>query len=215
MSALNSEIKDKILLTAMEEAAFDGWVWDSVQEAAENAGYERHMAAAVFPSKLKDVLAHLSDWADREMLARLTEIDPMSMRVRDRIRLAVQTRLAVLKEHKEAVKHSTGFWLRPFRKYEAARMVWRTADRIWDWAGDPSSPAASTRQVRDYNFYTKRGLLSGVLTSTTLYWMNDDSTDQSKTLAFLDNRIENVMQLGKTISTVKDRFSRSQNKGHA
>jgi len=190
------DICDKILLLALDDAAFDGWSWEVVQGAAEKAGYEKHMATAVFPGKLKDVLIHLSDWADRQMLERLKDIDPESMRVRDRVRLAVQTRLSVLKDHKEAVKNSTGYWLRPFRKYEAARIVWRTADTIWNWAGDTSE---------DYNRYTKRGLLSGVLTSTMLYWMNDTSSDMGKTLRFLDNRIENVMQLGKIIGTVKSR----------
>lgn len=182
-------------MVALEDAAFDGWSWEMIERSAEKAGHGRDMASAAFPGKLKDVLMHFSDWADREMLSRLKGLDPDSMRVRDRIRLAVQTRIHTLREHKEAVRYSTGYWLRPFRKYEAGKMVWKTADRIWEWAGDTST---------DYNRYTKRGLLSGILTSTTLVWMDDDTDDQSKTMRFLDRRIDNVMQLGKVIGRFKN-----------
>jgi ubiquinone biosynthesis protein COQ9 len=204
MNDNNTAIKDKILTVALEDAAFDGWNADMVQAAAEKAGYERAMAKAVFPDIVTDILVHLSDWADRQMLEKLEEIEPESMRVRDRIRLAVQTRLSVLKDHKESVKASSRYWLHPFRKFQAAKMVWSTADCIWDWAGDTAT---------DYNRYTKRGLLSGVLTSTMLYWMNDDSENQEKTLRFLDSRIENVMQLGKVISTVKSRVKPTMKPG--
>ena len=193
------KIKDEILWVAAEDAAFDGWSWDVIETAAEKAGYEREMAAAVFPQKLTGALVHFADMVDRKMMERLKGIDPESMRVRDRVRLAVQTRLSVLKPYKESVRQSMGYWLRPFRKYEAARMVWRSADVIWNWAGDTSE---------DYNKYTKRVLLSGVLTSTMVAWMNDDSEDMNKTLRFLDSRIENVMQLGKVINTVKNKVQR-------
>lgn len=194
MTRSDIKIKDDILMAALDDAAFDGWSWEMVEDAAEKAGHGRDMAAAVFPGRLQQVLIHFSDWADRDMLTRLEGIDPESMRVRDRVRLAVQTRFYSLKDHKEAVRYSTGYWLRPLRKYEAGRMVWRSADRIWQWAGDTAT---------DYNRYTKRALLSGVLTSTTMAWINDDTEDQSKTLRFLDNRIDNVMQLGKIIGRVK------------
>ncbi|MEM6781061.1 MAG: COQ9 family protein [Pseudomonadota bacterium] len=190
-------------MTALEDVAFDGWSWEIIEAAAEKAEHDRDMATAVFPNKLKDVLIHFSDWADRDMLKRLEGIDPSSMRVRDRVRLAVQTRFYALKDYKEAVRHSTGYWLRPFRKYEAGKMVWQTADKIWEWAGDTST---------DYNKYTKRGLLSGVLTSTTFAWMNDETEDQSKTLRFLDSRIDNVMQLGKVIGRVKSMTGRLKQK---
>ena len=44
---------------------------------------------------------------------------------------------------------------------------------------------------------TSRALAAAVYTSTLLYWLNDDSDGQADTRAFLDRRIENVMQFGK------------------
>ena len=186
-------IRDKILLAALDDVIFDGWQWHVVEKAAETAGYSADMAFAVFPEKLPDVLKHFSDWADRQMLAVLENVDIDTMRIRDRIRLAVLERLTILEPYKEAVRSASSYWLSPVRKLEGAKVIWDTADKIWIWAGD---------EATDYNRYTKRGLLAGVITSTTIVWMNDKSANYQKTRDFLDNRIENVLMVGKAVGKI-------------
>ena len=183
-------IRDRIVACALQEAAFDGWSMQTFEAAAERAGYTRHMAVAAFPGGLDEAMAHLADYADRQMLDKLASIKPQDLRVRDRVRVAVLTRLQVLNPHKEAVSRAVSYYAIPPRQPRAARLVWQTADRIWNWAGDTS---------RDYNYYTKRGLLCGVLTSTTLAWLGDTDVDMAETEAFLDRRIDNVLKLGGTI----------------
>jgi ubiquinone biosynthesis protein COQ9 len=64
---------------------------------------------------------------------------------------------------------------------------------IWRAIGDTST---------DFNFYTKRGLLSGVLTSTMIYWFGDNSEGNDETWKFLDRRIADVMQIEKVKAAV-------------
>ncbi len=189
-----TEIRDTIILTVLPHVAFDGWTWEAIENAAQEAGYEQSMARAVFPDRIKDVLDGFADLADREMLKALDNIDPESLRIRDRIREALVARYVWLNPYKEALRQSVQFWMVPTRKPRGAKIVWRSADRIWSWAGDDAT---------DYNRYTKRGLLSGIIVSTTLAWLNDPSENMDNTKAFLDRRIENVMQLGKIINKVK------------
>ncbi|MBC7770526.1 MAG: COQ9 family protein, partial [Phycisphaerales bacterium] len=75
------------------------------------------------------------------------------------------------------------------------------ADRIWRALGDTST---------DENFYTKRTILSGVLASTYARWFSDDSPDHEATWAFLDARIENVMQFEKFKARLKPLSERVQ-----
>lgn len=186
------EIRDDILTALIPAVAFDGWTLASMEQAAVAAGYKPEMAQAVFPGGVGDIVSHFADKADRMMLAALegTQAD----RVRDKVTLAVQKRLEWLNRHKEAERAAVAYWMRPLRKYSGAKIVWRTADHIWDYAGDTAT---------DYNRYTKRALLSGVLTSTTLYWLQDESAHLNNTFSFLDRRIENVMQWGKVIGGIK------------
>lgn len=180
--------RDTILLAALDDVPFDGWSWSVVQEASVKAGLKAETADAVFPEKLNDVLIHFADWADRQMLSALEALNPDEMRVRDRVAKAVEVRLRALEPHKDCVRASAGYWARPFKKMEAAKLIWRTSDKIWAWAGDTAT---------DYNKYSKRGLLSGVITSTMLYWLNDKSDNMDDTLAFLGRRIDNVLRFGK------------------
>lgn len=188
------EIRDHILEALLPAVPFDGWRWDAVCAAASAAGYEEGMARAVFPDGMNDVLSVFSDRADRAMLEFLDVLNPEEMRVRDRVREALVARYTYLQPHKEAVRQSVLFWAAPWRKPQAMKIVWRTADRIWDWAGDTAS---------DYNRYTKRGLLSGIIVSTTLVWLGDDEEAMDETKAFLDRRIENVMQLNRVLNQIK------------
>jgi ubiquinone biosynthesis protein COQ9 len=194
MSEHNRPIKDAILLAALPNIPFDGWRMDVLQQAAEDAGYTPAMVISVFPVGVKDAIRHFSVMADSWMMEKLAATNPVSMRVRDRVAMAVRARLEGLEPYKEAEKLAIAYWMRPFRKWEGAKLVWKTADIIWHWAGDTAT---------DYNRYTKRGLLSGVLTSTVLFWLNDTSDDHQDSWDFLDRRIENVMTIGKIAGKFK------------
>lgn len=187
-------IRDAILEHALPNIAFDGWTWDVALAAAQSAGYDKAMARAVFPGGLPDFVGHLSGWADQHMLGALRGTDPGALRVRDRIRTCILTRLNILAPHDEAVRRAMTYWSVPTRSLMAARLLWRSADAMWLWAGDTAT---------DYNHYTKRALLSGVISSTTLAWLNDDSGESATIEEFVDRRIENVMQFGKLVGRIK------------
>lgn len=69
-------------------------------------------------------------------------------------------------------------------------------DDIWYFAGDRSL---------DFNWYTKRIILSGALfnlilgiyTSTEIFYMNDQSPNRSKTGDFLNRRLNDSFQISK------------------
>jgi ubiquinone biosynthesis protein COQ9 len=122
------------------------------------------------------------------MLARLDDFDLPAMKVRDRITLAVRVRLEELAGYEEAVRRSVGALALPGHAGRAARGIYRTVDTIWRAAGDTAV---------DFNFYTKRGLLAGVLAATTLYWLTDGSDGHGETWGFLDRRIAGIMRIPK------------------
>jgi ubiquinone biosynthesis protein COQ9 len=132
--------------------------------------------------------------ADAAMLAGLEQLDLAAMRYRERVRAAVQLRLEAQAPHKEAARAMSRALARPDRAPEAARLVWRTADTIWRALGDTST---------DENFYSKRAILSGVLASTYAHWFSDTSENHDGTWAFLEARIENVMQFEKLKARLK------------
>ncbi len=194
MSELQT-IKDRIVEIMMTDVAQQGWTWEGAEKAAQKAGFQDTMCKAVFPEGLNDIVAHFSDLVDRRMVERLEKIDSSAMRVRDRIHTAVMARFELLEsmEAHKVCRCTLSYWALPIRVLQGQRVLWRSADKIWTWAGDTA---------QDYNKYTKRGLLSSLIMGTTLVWLDDKSEGCVVTRAFLDRRIENIMEIGKAIGTI-------------
>lgn len=190
-------LRDRLLQAALPDVAFDGWSDHLIARAAEKSGIEATEAAALFPQGVTSLLSHLSDWADRRTEEALLRQDLAAMRVRDRIALCVRTRLDILAPYKVAISAGLGAGADPRRAARLPRDLWASADRMWWLSGDTAT---------DYNHYTKRILLSGVIVATTLYWLADTSDDHADSWAFLDRRIDNVLKIGRTVGTLKDRL---------
>ena len=192
MSDANISEKDRLVLAACPLAAEYGWSAETLHKAAHAAGVAGNSVDKLFPRGAIDAVLHLADWADREMLAALTGGRTEATGVRASIHLAVMTRLRALQPYRGAVKQSMALLLKPWHLPCAKRMSWRSADTIWGYAGDTST---------DYNFYTKRALLSGVLMAVMPYWLchTDDET-----AAFLAKRLDNVVAAGRFMAKFAD-----------
>ncbi len=183
-------IKDKIVLHALEAVPHAGWNMNALREAAVAMGQEAQMADALFADGVRDATRHLTSIFDAQLMTRLKLIDATPLRVRDRITKAVLIRLDLMTRYRDGLTVAMTYWARPLRTIHAAKTLWQSADAIWNWAGDTST---------DYNRYTKRALLSGVMASTMLFWLQDRTPQFTATHEFLDRRIENVLTIGRAI----------------
>ena len=190
--------KRRALLDAtLRHVPFDGWSWLAIDAAARDLDIEPIEARRLFPGGPLEMVRAFSSEADRQMLAQLERLDLASMKVREKVTAGVRLRLEAVAAHREAARRALSFLAMPQNAAEGLRCLYRTVDAIWYAAGDTST---------DYNFYTKRALLSGVYSSTLLYWLNDKSADYAATWDFLDRRIAEVLKvggrLGKSMSAV-------------
>jgi ubiquinone biosynthesis protein COQ9 len=181
------KIRERLLDAALVHVAFDGWSEATFRAACRDAGVDASVARMVCPRGGVDLALAYHERGDRLMQERLEREDLPTMRLRDRIVRAVRTRIEVI-DDKEAVRRGSTLLTLPQYAGDGAQAIWSTADRIWTALGDNSD---------DINWYTKRASLSGVYSSTILYWLGDDSAGNEATWAFLDRRVGNVMQLEK------------------
>ena len=197
-------VKDEILDMMLADAVFSGWTRETLDNVLLEKKIKKIESDILFPDGVKSISAHFSDWADRQMLDALKGNNVCPVRVRDKISLAVLTRLSVLEPHKMAVQSAASYWGKNLEAHPLDS-VWKTADVIWNWAGD---------EATDYNHYTKRGLLSMVIASTTLFWLNDSSNGHSASENFLNRRITNVLFLGKTVGKLLSFLPFGKNEKH-
>lgn len=182
------DVRAQILDAALPDVPFDGWTGKSMRNAAKVAGVEAGLARLAFPCGTVDLVRYFVTDGDRRMADELAKHDLAAMKVRARITFAVRTRLEVDEGNREALRRATAYLALPTSGTAAARALYGTVDAIWRAAGDTST---------DYNFYTKRLVLSGVYSSTIAIWFGDDTDGFEKTWAFLDRRIQDVMQFEK------------------
>jgi len=181
-------LRDNLLKATLPHVPFDGWTKAALLHGAADAGISSADAMRAFPDGARDMIPWHSRLADRVMMQQLQALDLPSMRIRDRIAAAVRVRLQQNEADREAIRRAMTFMAMPQNAALSTQSLYRTVDDMWFAAGDTAT---------DWNFYTKRLLLAGVYSSTLLYWLNDQSEDHADTWAFLDRRIENVMQVPK------------------
>jgi ubiquinone biosynthesis protein COQ9 len=181
-------VRDRLADSLAAEAAFDGWSRASLSAAARSLGLPQGEAERLFPGGSLDVLAYVSERADRRMVEDMEAEGVLGLKIRDRIREATRIRLERHVGNREAARRALALLALPFNAPLGLRLLYRTVDAMWYAAGDTSV---------DFNFYTKRATLAAVYSSTLLYWLNDRSPGSEATWAFLDRRIDNVMQVEK------------------
>jgi ubiquinone biosynthesis protein COQ9 len=181
------DLRDRLLDAALDEAAFTGWNEACLTRARTAAGLSEGEAMLAAPRGCVDLVDAWFDRAERAMERAITDCEP-GTKIRIRATLAVRARLEAMTPHKESLRRAALFLAMPNNVPDAARIGWRAADRAWKAMGDPST---------DFNYYTKRMILTGVHATTLAHWLQDDSEDSADTWAFLDRRIENVMGIEK------------------
>jgi ubiquinone biosynthesis protein COQ9 len=193
------DLRAQVLDAALAHVPFEGWTVKALMDGAEGAGLERALALEAFPGGVASALEFAAQRADRAMVEALGNIDLKSMRIRDRIAAAVRARIEPGATQREQIRAALAHLALPQNLPLGAKILWRTVDAIWYAAGDTAT---------DFNFYTKRGLLAAVYSSTLVYWLGDRSKGAVDSWAFLERRIAEVMQVPKAMGRVRAAFEK-------
>ena len=182
MKPERSPERDAVLEAVLPYVEDLGWTVRALQEAA---GPD---ADLLFPGGPAEMVEAYCDLADRWMEQDAAALDLAGLRLSERVRAVVATRLARNAPYKEAVRRGLGVLALPGRGLLAARCTGRTVSAIWYAAGDRSA---------DFSWYTKRAILAGIYGSTLLFWLRDSSFESEATLDFLDRRLAAVGRFGR------------------
>jgi ubiquinone biosynthesis protein COQ9 len=176
-----TEAEARVLAEALKLAPAQGWTWATTKAAGAAAGFSQGETELLLPGGPRDLAALHSRACDAAAMAALAEIDPKSLKIRERIRTGAMARTDAAMASEAATRRWAGFLALPSNAALGLRLVWESADAIWVWAGDTAT---------DENHYSKRALLAGILAATLLVRL---SQGEAAAAATLDRRIEAVM----------------------
>ncbi|MDP3676402.1 MAG: COQ9 family protein [Novosphingobium sp.] len=187
-----AELRIALAPAVADAAVFDGWTPLAVANAAEIEGVDPEVAKFAFKADSgASAMAMIAAWIasiDRAMEAALPAETLATLKIRERIRRLVQFRLDALAGQQEALRRALAIMALPHNAAQALRLGWSSADAMWRLAGDTAT---------DYNHYTKRMTLGALYASTLAVFAYDESEGFAESKAFLDRRIDNVMQFEK------------------
>ena len=174
----------KLMVAALPNVAFDGWSNSTFEAACRETDISERKARLSCPRGALDLAVAFHKWGDDQFEISFKKKRISKLKVREKIKKAVELRINFASD-KEAVRRGVALFALPIYAFEGSRLIWDTADLIWELVGDNSE---------DYNWYSKRTILSAVYAATVLYWLGDNSEENKETWHFLDRRIEDVMK---------------------
>lgn len=188
MSEATSSPKAALIDRFLLLVPFHGWNDRALAAAVRETGLDEATVRELVPGRARALLGDIWRDFDAQMADRLGQLPLAEMKVREKIKLAVLTRLEVMQMQRDAMARGAERFLFPGEGARGLALVGGTADRIWRAIGDTST---------DYNYYTKRAILTGVLLDVLRTWFRDESADMTRTRAVLDRHIAGVMSFEK------------------
>ncbi|MCF6220083.1 MAG: COQ9 family protein [Robiginitomaculum sp.] len=196
-----------IARTALLEATllhvpFDGWSSKSLRLGVQSANLPEGAEELYFPGGTLEMIQFWNTEMDKTVEAELAKSDLAKMRIRDKVTKGVTARLEAIGTHEEAARRAVARTALPDGLLLGPKILWAASDTIWRAIGDTST---------DINYYTKRTTLSAVISTSLASWLSDNDPEKTKARAFLDARIENVMQFEGAKFKAKKRLSKLPN----
>ncbi|MEQ3745817.1 MAG: COQ9 family protein [Henriciella sp.] len=185
MTTPSEKLRDAWLKALLPLVPDGGWTAELADKAANDAELSKGEQSLAAPNGVTDLIDHFFDRAGDVMLEILITQDLNALRAHERVASGLRAWLDVLEPNKEAVRKAANLGLLPWGAGAAARRVWRVADTVWEAAGDTAT---------DYNRQTKRALLSAVIPSVVMKWLN--TSDQVEVDQHIETRLKQAMNIG-------------------
>ncbi|XP_049642105.1 ubiquinone biosynthesis protein COQ9, mitochondrial [Suncus etruscus] len=194
------QLQHRILTAALEFVPVHGWTVEAIAEGAQSLGLSR-AAASMFGSDGGELILHFVTQCNsklRNLLEeeqKLIQLGQTEKKKTDQfLRDAVELRLRMLIPYIEHWPRALGILLLPHNIPPSLNLLTSMVDDMWHYAGDQST---------DFNWYTRRAVLAGIYNTAELVMMQDSSPDFQDTWHFLENRINDAMNIGHTAKQVK------------
>ena len=175
-----------LLEAFLQNAPFAGMNDAALKAAAREIVLSEGALEIIAPDGAISMIDYWFSKADEVMESELSI--RKGLKIREKATFAVRSRLEFFGQNKEALRRAIVQLALPQNAARALAIGYRMADKAWRAFGDTST---------DFNYYSKRTMLLGVDVATSAFFLGDESTEHQNTWAFLDRRIENIMQIEK------------------
>jgi len=161
-----------------------GWNDSLFEKISSRHRIAHEELAILFPDGYKQMLKLSLDYLNYELENICSQCDFIRMPVHKRIKKIIITKVNLMNKHKDFYRRTFYFLLIPINYKLLTAYLYKSVDLMWYISGDNST---------DFNFYTKRMILSGVYSSVILHFISNDNLLETEKK--LDNNLLKVSKI--------------------
>ena len=165
---------------------------NSLENISKRYGLNINEIELLFPEGNIDLIKFTLEQLNKELEEYCKKIDLIRLPVHKRIKKVLLSKISLMNKNKLFYRSIFLNLLIPKKNFSLSNQLYNSVDQIWFIAGDSST---------DFNFYTKRLILSGIYSRVILFFFNNNNHEELENI--LDESLKRVSKIPEIKSKLK------------
>ena len=180
-----------VLRFAKEFVSEKGLTKNCLENISKKYGLNTDETDLLFPQGNIDLIKFALEQLNNDLEVYCRQIDLIRLPIHKRIRQILLSKIYLMNKNKIFYRSIFLNLLIPKKNFSLSGQLYKSVDQIWFIAGDSST---------DFNFYTKRLILSAIYSRIMLFFFNNNNQEE------LENILDESLKRVSKIPEIKSKF---------
>ena len=181
-----------VLRFAKEFVSENGLTKNCLENISKKYGLNTDETDLLFPQGNIDLIKFALEQLNNDLEVYCRQIDLIRLPIHKRIRKVLLSKISLMNKDKLFYRSIFLNLLIPKKNFSLSSQLYNSVDQLWFIAGDSST---------DFNFYTKRLILSGIYSRVMLFFFNNNNQEELEKI--LDESLKRVSKIPEIKSKLK------------
>ena len=181
-----------VLRFAKEFVSENGLTKNCLENISKKYGLNIDETDLLFPQGNIDLIKFALEQLNNDLEVYCKQIDLIRLPIHKRIRKVLLSKISLMNKDKFFYRSIFLNLLIPKKNFSLSSQLYNSVDQLWFIAGDSST---------DFNFYTKRLILSGIYSRVMLFFFNNNNQEELENI--LDESLKRVSKIPEIKSKLK------------
>ena len=181
-----------VLRFAKEFVSENGLTKNCLENISKKYGLNTDETDLLFPQGNIDLIKFALEQLNNDLEVYCRQIDLIRLPIHKRIRKVLLSKISLMNKDKSFYRSIFLNLLIPKKNFSLSSQLYNSVDQLWFIAGDSST---------DFNFYTKRLILSGIYSRVMLFFFNNNNQEELEKI--LDESLKRVSKIPEIKSKLK------------
>ena len=181
-----------VLRFAKKFVSENGLTKNCLENISKKYGLNTDETDLLFPQGNIDLIKFALEQLNNDLEVYCRQIDLIRLPIHKRIREVLLSKISLMNKDKPFYRSIFLNLLIPKKNFSLSSQLYNSVDQLWFIAGDSST---------DFNFYTKRLILSGIYSRIMLFFFNNNNQEELENI--LDESLKRVSRIPEIKSKLK------------